>query len=44
MKKQVILEFESIADNEAIKSLFETIIKDNFRDPKEVIIKDIKNG
>ncbi len=41
MIKRVILEFESIADNESIKAIFNGIVKDNFRNPKEVIIQDL---
>ncbi len=42
MKKRVTLEFESIAEDEIIRTLFEGIIKDNFRNPKEVIILNLE--
>ena len=42
MKKKITLKFESIAEDERIKALFEGIIKDNFRNAEEVIIEDLE--
>ncbi len=42
MNKKITIELESYADNETIKSLFESITKDNFRTPIKINVEDLK--
>lgn len=40
MRKVVVIEIESEADNRAIKMLFENVIHDNFRENFQISVRD----